>query len=139
MKISNGSLAIEDLAIITQEEVSNRSKQSSSGLIPQVEGREGGIDFKAENMDVTIKGDEIDFAMPANMNIESLMNAEGLVPIIINIVPVTNFYKLLGLDEGEDEGSPAPLAIRAEASRAIARQSRFFALRKTGSIRICNL
>ncbi len=63
----------------------------------------GGIDFNAENMNVTTKGDEIDFNIPLDMQNIDFTNIEGFVPIIINIAPATNIYQLLGLDEPEGE------------------------------------
>ena len=70
-------------------------KKASSNL-------KGGIDFNAENMDVTTKGDEIDFDIPLDMQNIDFNNIEGFVPIIINITPIANFMGLLGLDDGEN-------------------------------------
>jgi len=63
----------------------------------------GGIDFKDTDSIINTRGDEIDFAMPANITAESLMNSEGLMPVVIDIIPVTNFYNLLGLNGEERE------------------------------------
>ena len=60
----------------------------------------GGIDFNAENMNITTRGGEIDFEIPVDMQNINLENIEGLIPVIINIVPVTNVYQILGLSQG---------------------------------------
>ncbi|MDD3375772.1 MAG: hypothetical protein PHY73_08660 [Candidatus Omnitrophica bacterium] len=59
----------------------------------------GGIDFNAENMNVTTKGDEIDFNIPLDMKNITSSSIEGFVPIIINITPVTDFSGFLGFNE----------------------------------------
>ncbi|MDD3375317.1 MAG: FHA domain-containing protein [Candidatus Omnitrophica bacterium] len=61
----------------------------------------GGIDFNAENMNVTTKGDEIDFDIPLDLQNITSSSIEGFVPIIINITPVTDFMGLLGLREDD--------------------------------------
>ncbi|MDD3374224.1 MAG: hypothetical protein PHY73_00680, partial [Candidatus Omnitrophica bacterium] len=61
----------------------------------------GGIDFNAENMNVTTKGDEIDFNIPLDMQNITSSSIEGFVPIIINITPVTDFMGLLGLKKDD--------------------------------------
>nr|HPN88587.1 hypothetical protein [Candidatus Omnitrophota bacterium] len=55
----------------------------------------GGIDLNAKNLTIENKGEKIEFNTP--LNIKALENSQGLVPIIINITPVTNVYDLLGL------------------------------------------
>ncbi|MDD3375318.1 MAG: hypothetical protein PHY73_06330 [Candidatus Omnitrophica bacterium] len=62
----------------------------------------GGIDFNAENMNVTTKGGEINFNLPLDMQNITSSSIEGFVPIIINITPVTDFMGLLGLDADDE-------------------------------------
>ncbi|MFA6378923.1 MAG: hypothetical protein WCX16_03980, partial [Candidatus Omnitrophota bacterium] len=78
---------------------------------PLTKDTKGGIDFNSKNINVEIKGQAIDVALPDGITEENLMNAQGFVPVIINIVPVTNLYHLLGLAQEEDlEGEPKPMA-----------------------------
>jgi len=62
----------------------------------------GGIDFNAENMNVTTTGESIDFNVPLDMQGVDFSNVEGFIPIIINIAPVTNVNLILGLQEKDD-------------------------------------
>jgi hypothetical protein len=59
----------------------------------------GGIDFKARNMNVDVKGEGVDFQLPEDMQGIDLNNIEGLTPVIINVTPVTNMPAYLGLSE----------------------------------------
>ncbi len=89
-----------------------------SGNDSQGESSLGGIDFNAKNMNVSVKGEGAkDFRVkgieenqnenPSNpliLNSSSSIfsdHFEGLVPIIINVTPVTDFMGLLGLGEKE--------------------------------------
>jgi len=65
----------------------------------------GGIDFNPNNLNLKQQGQEIKFDLPAfdpqNIQPESI---NGILPVIINIIPVTNFPLLLGLvDQEEDQ------------------------------------
>jgi len=75
----------------------------------------GGIDFNARNMNVQTKGEAIDFTLPENMTVENLMNAEGFVPVIISIVPVTDFMGLLGLSSEDIESGESSKEISLES------------------------
>jgi hypothetical protein len=57
----------------------------------------GGIDLNAKNLTIENKGGKIEFNTPVNM--EELQNAQGFIPVIINVTPVANVYDLLGLVE----------------------------------------
>ena len=61
------------------------------------EHKEGGIDFKTRSIPLNAQGQTIDFAMPANLERLRPEDVPGLVPVIINVTPVTDFYLLLGL------------------------------------------
>ncbi len=63
----------------------------------------GGIDFNAENMNITTKGGQIDFDIPLDMQNVDLTNIDGFTPVIINITPITSFTGLLGLDDQENK------------------------------------
>ncbi|MCX5680895.1 MAG: hypothetical protein NT079_01180, partial [Candidatus Omnitrophica bacterium] len=76
---------------------------SSKEIIQTGEKKTGGIDFNAKNMNVETKGSSgIEYNLPPEWQGIDLNSIQGLVPIIINITPVTNFYKLMGLNEKED-------------------------------------
>lgn len=60
----------------------------------------GGIDFNSTNLNLKEQGQgsDINFSFEALQNIQP--NAvNGILPIIINITPIANFYQLLGLSE----------------------------------------
>ncbi|MFA6378517.1 MAG: methyltransferase domain-containing protein, partial [Candidatus Omnitrophota bacterium] len=65
----------------------------------QEDAIKGGIDFNAQNMNLEATGVDINFVLPQDITAESLRNIEGLVPVIINITPITNFYQVMGLQE----------------------------------------
>ena len=76
-------------------------KQSLGDVAP------GGIDFNAKNINIEIQDSKVksqnETQIPDTIfqNID-FTNIEGLVPVIINIVPITNFYQVMGLEpEGE--------------------------------------
>lgn len=64
----------------------------------------GGIDFNANNFNLKEQGQKVDI----NFSLDSLQNIEpakvnGILPVIINITPVTNFPLLLGLSQDKKE------------------------------------
>ncbi len=76
---------------------------SSPVEVTDAELNPGGIDFNAANLNITTKGEAIDFAMPADLENLRPEDVPGLVPVILNIVPVTDFIRLLGLTQAEAE------------------------------------
>ena len=56
----------------------------------------GGIDLDANEIDLTVKGNDIDFSMLSNNpeSIKLLQNIEGFSPVIINIRSVSNLEVL---------------------------------------------
>lgn len=59
----------------------------------------GGIDFNPNLIDLEIKGEGGGFIAPPSLQELEMMPIEGLVPVIINITPVTNLPLLLGAEE----------------------------------------
>ncbi|MBF0522821.1 MAG: hypothetical protein HQL24_07180 [Candidatus Omnitrophica bacterium] len=55
----------------------------------------GGIDLNPKNLTIRNSGKQVHFNV--KLNVEDLKNARGLVPVIINITPITNVYQMLGL------------------------------------------
>jgi hypothetical protein len=62
----------------------------------------GGIDFNAKNLNLKEQGQgqEINFSLDSLQNIRP-DQVNGILPVIINITPVTNFPLLLGLSQDE--------------------------------------
>jgi hypothetical protein len=67
----------------------------------------GGIDFNPGMLNLRQEGQGADFEMDASL-IESLQpdSVYGLQPVIINIIPITNFMPLLGMTDSEDGQRP---------------------------------
>jgi hypothetical protein len=63
----------------------------------------GGIDFNSQSMNLETRGQAIDFVLPVGVTAEGLMDAQGFVPTIINMAPVTDFMGLLGLTKEDGE------------------------------------
>ncbi len=57
----------------------------------------GGIDLNADNLDLEVTGDDIEFRLPESWRGVDLENIKGITPVIINITPVTDMRALLGL------------------------------------------
>ena len=55
----------------------------------------------SDGFEVETKGDGIAFDVP-QIDAAALSEAEGFVPIIINIIPITNFNMLMGRSAEED-------------------------------------
>jgi hypothetical protein len=63
----------------------------------------GGIDFNFDLLELEIQGQGADFNLPiANMNIQQI-HIDGLMPVIINITPITNLPFILGASEKEEQ------------------------------------
>ena len=78
----------------------------------------GGINLNAKLLDLQIKRDEKGIALPfEQQDLEKLKDVKGFLPIIINIQPIQNLPKLLGLDQiPTDENTPeiaAQLSLKA--------------------------
>jgi len=64
----------------------------------------GGIDLNPDNMSLRVQGDEIKFNYSGeNAHILDTIPIDGFVPMIINVLPISNIPFLLG--EMEDEGN----------------------------------
>jgi hypothetical protein len=59
----------------------------------------GGIDFRYDQLDLQIKRDADGVPLPLQMQDVEDIHINGLVPIIIDIKPMTNLPLLLGMAE----------------------------------------
>jgi len=84
--------------------------------------KRGGIDLNPNNVDLEIKGGEMDVPMPAfdPAQLET-MPIEGFYPVIYNIIPVTNLPLLLGTSK-DGESQPADSAQEKDKSPGISFQ-----------------
>ena len=91
------------------------SIQDVSSLTPKVaeEKNIGGIDFNLDLLELEIQGQNRGFNQPnMDRSFEHIRIDDGLFPVIINIIPVTNLPVILGVAESNDEQSSNPyLAI----------------------------
>ncbi|MDP8266038.1 MAG: hypothetical protein P9M07_03735 [Candidatus Aceula meridiana] len=95
------SIAIEKHTSISGGNSPTKPKSSIDGRAgsPSIQ-KPGGIDFDADGFEVETKGEGVAFNIP-EIDAATLSQAEGFVPVIINIIPITNFNMLMGLNEGE--------------------------------------
>ena len=56
----------------------------------------GGIDFNPSNIEFKMEGSGVKIQFPVSTLNYSTRPVDGLIPVIINITPVTNFFMLLG-------------------------------------------
>ena len=66
----------------------------------------GGIDLYPALLDLQIKRDGNGIPLPLNLQPAEVMDIEGILPVIINITPVTNLPMLLGFDMPEGDKKP---------------------------------
>ena len=77
---------------------------ADSAMIGKSSSAPGGIDFNADNLNLKEQGQktDINFSFDDFQNIEPT-NVNGILPVIINITPVTNFPLLIGLSQEKKE------------------------------------
>ena len=79
------------------DEIEKTADRAMMGEVPSGQ-TPGGIDFNANNLNLKEQGSGVEI----QFNFESLQGLQpdqvnGILPVIINITPVTNFPLLLGL------------------------------------------
>ena len=76
--------------------------QSDDADLP--EKKPGGIDFNPANLNMRIQRDDAGMPLPWDFQTINNLQIEGLTPVIINVVPITNLPLLLGQkSESSDE------------------------------------
>jgi hypothetical protein len=106
---------------VTVYEITFSAERISSNIDLAPANNPGGIDFNAKNMNVEVKGKESDKLyvisdnqkqQPTAYDLELIAdNIQGFVPVIISIVPVTDFMGLLGLKDEDLKESDKLSAI----------------------------
>ncbi|MDD3374294.1 MAG: methyltransferase domain-containing protein [Candidatus Omnitrophica bacterium] len=87
-----------------QSQATSRQLQDTNDDMPNANDElKGGIDFNAQSFDIKTQGDEIDFDVPLELQNIDFNNIQGFVPVIIDIVPITNIFFVLGLNEEDFE------------------------------------
>jgi len=88
------------------ETVSRLLGSSSPISAPEQQSpKHGGIDFNPNNLNLNEQGNKIIFPI-SEVNLQNIppdMNFNGILPVIINVVPINNLLPILGLSEREDE------------------------------------
>ena len=84
-------------------EVSDNQGTSSSPIEDQ---EVGGIDFNPINLNMLIKRDGKGVPVPVSQQPIINMRIDGLLPTIINVIPITNVQLLLGFADHEKTDSP---------------------------------
>ncbi|MDD3374614.1 MAG: phosphoglycerate mutase family protein [Candidatus Omnitrophica bacterium] len=76
--------------------------EKKSGIISAYDPKAstGGIDFSSDKLDLETRGQGIDFTIPDELRNIDWADVDGLVPMIIEIIPLVNFQ---GFVRGEDE------------------------------------
>lgn len=74
-----------------------RLAEQSHARLKEEEGRVGGIDFNPRIMNLRESGQRVDFDLN-NIIFQNIQpnSVQGILPVIINITPVTNFVPLIG-------------------------------------------
>jgi len=114
----NASYESEDFDMVQHEKLINetstleieldsiifgKSAEEASGSSSPVTKEVGGINLNPALMDLQIKRDGNGIPLPFNLQPATIMDIEGLLPVIINVTPVMNVPLLLGFDMPRDE------------------------------------
>ncbi|GEM_PF-4939721 len=86
----------------------------------------GGIDLNPALLDLQIKRDGNGVPLPLPMQPIQDMHIEGFLPVIINIVPITNLPLLLGLDLPAQEEKPVQLTYQQLSLGLTQNKERFY-------------
>jgi hypothetical protein len=89
--------------------------------------RPGGIDLNPALLDLQIRRDGNGVPLPLPLQPIETMHIDGFLPVIINIVPITNLPLLLGLDLPPQEQKPAQLTYQELSFVVIPGKERFCA------------
>ena len=82
----------KDDQVVTGLSQQKNKNDSAKGFTP------GGIDLNEDKLDLIERGSGIDFKIPDGQ-VDAIINAEGFVPVIIQIAPMTNLPLFLGLSD----------------------------------------
>ncbi|MEW5895391.1 MAG: hypothetical protein AB1650_06515 [Candidatus Omnitrophota bacterium] len=95
---------LQSIILKARESFSNTIYDSAmlgEGSLADRSAKNGGIDFNSNNMRLDEVGDEIDFQLDEtslkNIDVNTI---EGIIPMIINITPIVDFFPLLSRAEG---------------------------------------
>jgi len=83
-------------------EIGLRAQKAYDEMMGKESRRPGGIDFNPAHLDLIIKRDENNVPLPVHEQPIPNIQIDGFVPVIIEIVPVTNFNILLGLSDDDN-------------------------------------
>jgi len=78
---------------------SDLTKDGDAAMIDEV----GGIDFNPDSLRLEIKGERIQFDISDEAIRMQNIQIDGLTPMIIQVIPITNLPLLLGVKEEEDK------------------------------------
>jgi len=107
---------VQDSPVYNTPSTYERSKKESLQLVEYIKGfdvamltsprrpgedREGGIDLNPINLDLQIKRDGDGMPLPMQFQEIQNINIEGLIPVIINVTPVTSLPIFSALEEEE--------------------------------------
>ncbi|MEK6713234.1 MAG: hypothetical protein AABY41_03465, partial [Nitrospirota bacterium] len=86
----------------------------------------GGIDLNPALLDLQIKRDGNGVPLPLPMQPIENMHIDGFLPVIINIVPITNLPLLLGLDFPPQEEKPVQVTYQELSLAVTPARERFY-------------
>ena len=100
-----GFLEAQEFPMDIQTPIALDAAMSAQKPMLKTTQRQGGIDFKADKMNIEIKtdsrtraNDNIQFHLDPAL-LKELENAPGFTPVIINIRPMTNLLQFMGLEK----------------------------------------
>jgi predicted unusual protein kinase regulating ubiquinone biosynthesis (AarF/ABC1/UbiB family) len=97
-----------DLDLDHIRESGGGDQSMSRGIISSAfQQNPGGIDFNPNLLELQIEGEDSDFNLPINNTNLEQIHIDGLLPVIMNITPITNLPVILGTAESDME----PLAF----------------------------
>ena len=87
----------------TQTGLISRAVGDRSVLSPNRQEEVGGIDLNPNLLELQIEGDRLELNVPIDTGTIEPVQIEGLLPVIINVTPITNLPLILGAAPSEPE------------------------------------
>jgi len=99
---SDQSIPIENIINIDDDESFPAEEGNTNQQSKEAEKEKGGIDLNPNMINMDVSGDTIQYDLPTSPEQIENMQINGLVPVIMNIAPVSNLPLLLGTTQKEN-------------------------------------
>lgn len=122
-----GPISSQEVGRVLDEQVSGEEFAEQENLVPvEAGGPEavGGIDFNADSLNTEIKGEGIGLEVQQNLLNMDPDSFDGLIPVIMNIVPATGMTQILGQSNEEIRPNQGLISKEEKATKIPGRRHR---------------